>query len=742
MKFADRIKNAFKAFSMNPSQMFFSLTGFGSSLRKKTAENDPAGNYAGFVYAAISKRAKRVGAITLKLYDLKRNGDLDEIDDDELLSLLYRANPSQSMYQFFYTIEMLLGIWGSCPIYKDRMGGTRIMYLWPLRPDLLKAITNESGKVVKYEYRVGGRVQMLDADDVISINEPSPLSVMTGFSPLLAAGQEINADLAAATWNYHLLENFAEPGGVLSTEQKLDDKEFERLQKVWAKRQGGPENAGRWALLEKGLKAEPIGRSPQEMDLNESRRFNRGAICAILGVPEPLLTSENSNLENVRGAIRVFAEDTIEPQMKLIVGSFNEFLVPEFGDNKWLDYESPVPEDTQQNINMAVAGEGRWLTVNEAREIFQLAPLEGGDAIFKPIGVMPQVGSGVDAAADPFKNAPKPALAYEKVVVDTTEPSRKHAQIIRAIKARTYLRRKMIEGITERVGQKLLSLSEKHQDAPVVMLKLKGARMVQSSDKKEHDRRIIEERKMFLKALPKTQRKYQRAFKSFFERQRSEVMQNLENEGLPKGRGGKVSTKANTGRWINKVLFDSKKADDTIVELSEEMYGDNIKQGSQAIASLLGVSASDVLATPFVVKFIEQRSFLMLKVNETTRETLKTTLREGVALGEDIGAIRERISAVYTEAGGFRAETIARTEVGASQNFGRNAEMLNQKVEKKVWVATFSNTRDAHAEADGQVVGANEAYSVGGESLDYPGDPSGSPENVINCQCSSSPTLG
>lgn len=45
------------------------------------------------------------------------------------------------------------------------------------------------------------------------------------------------------------------------------------------------------------------------------------------------------------------------------------------------------------------------------------------------------------------------------------------------------------------------------------------------------------------------------------------------------------------------------------------------------------------------------------------------------------------------------------------------------------------NTRDAHAEADGQTVGLDENFSVGGEELMYPGDPSGSSDNTIGCRC-------
>jgi uncharacterized protein with gpF-like domain len=59
---------------------------------------------------------------------------------------------------------------------------------------------------------------------------------------------------------------------------------------------------------------------------------------------------------------------------------------------------------------------------------------------------------------------------------------------------------------------------------------------------------------------------------------------------------------------------------------------------------------------------------------------------------------------------------------------------------KKEWIASFDDrTRDAHAQADGQIVMQSDPFLVGGEHLLYPGDPAGSSENVINCRCSVAP---
>lgn len=57
---------------------------------------------------------------------------------------------------------------------------------------------------------------------------------------------------------------------------------------------------------------------------------------------------------------------------------------------------------------------------------------------------------------------------------------------------------------------------------------------------------------------------------------------------------------------------------------------------------------------------------------------------------------------------------------------------------QKIWITVGDDrVRMVHAEANGQIVDSGNKFIVGGEFLKYPGDPSGSPWNIINCRCSS-----
>lgn len=82
----------------------------------------------------------------------------------------------------------------------------------------------------------------------------------------------------------------------------------------------------------------------------------------------------------------------------------------------------------------------------------------------------------------------------------------------------------------------------------------------------------------------------------------------------------------------------------------------------------------------------------------------------------------------------------ARTAVTNAQNAGRQdsyvaAEKMGIEMERE-WVSALdARTRPEHAEADGQVVGVDEPFTVGGEKLMFPGDRSGSGWNIYNCRC-------
>jgi len=126
---------------------------------------------------------------------------------------------------------------------------------------------------------------------------------------------------------------------------------------------------------------------------------------------------------------------------------------------------------------------------------------------------------------------------------------------------------------------------------------------------------------------------------------------------------------------------------------------------------------------------------IVQSVNMQLKQATGLTGIDPTKLGKDVGSQLARN-------GRKRAIGISTTETQTISELSKTAEaaVLSNAVTPptKTWVTQGdSRVRDDHIQADGQVVGLNDSFIVGGESLMYPGDPSGSPAQTANCRCSS-----
>jgi uncharacterized protein with gpF-like domain len=137
----------------------------------------------------------------------------------------------------------------------------------------------------------------------------------------------------------------------------------------------------------------------------------------------------------------------------------------------------------------------------------------------------------------------------------------------------------------------------------------------------------------------------------------------------------------------------------------------------------------------------------LVNVPDRVYDLVKAEIEQGVNAGTPNEELVEKISELFAaeniDAWDGRVMTIVRTEAIAAQNAGNFASFLSLAALdpgtewEKAWLATEDRrTRPTHERADQQRVPLKEAFRVGGSRLMYPGDPSGEPEEVINCRCS------
>lgn len=159
--------------------------------------------------------------------------------------------------------------------------------------------------------------------------------------------------------------------------------------------------------------------------------------------------------------------------------------------------------------------------------------------------------------------------------------------------------------------------------------------------------------------------------------------------------------------------------------------------------------AVDTLTNAYAADYLQYAYNRMVGVGEALWQNIRSEIQAGYEAGEGIKEIAERLSQVA----GLttpRALTTARTELISAANAGSYLQMLDAGFDDdevtKVWLATMDpRTRISHRHAEDQGVRLSDEFSIdiysgdvktGTEGLEFPGDPTGTPGNIINCRCS------
>jgi uncharacterized protein with gpF-like domain len=181
----------------------------------------------------------------------------------------------------------------------------------------------------------------------------------------------------------------------------------------------------------------------------------------------------------------------------------------------------------------------------------------------------------------------------------------------------------------------------------------------------------------------------------------------------------------------------------------------------EAVAGVVSGAISDAMATgyraimgrafaweqrPFASRYLGEVTNRMVRVPDDVYDVVAGQVAQAVNLGESIPKISSRVDTVLSTTGSERwsnrATVVARTESIGALNAGRfdafnaMAEDSGEPMER-VWLSTIdARTRRTHREADGQRVSLGSPFRVGGFNLMFPGDPTGPPQEVIQCRCS------
>ena len=171
-----------------------------------------------------------------------------------------------------------------------------------------------------------------------------------------------------------------------------------------------------------------------------------------------------------------------------------------------------------------------------------------------------------------------------------------------------------------------------------------------------------------------------------------------------------------------------------IYDMNEAKYKDLIKEEALVFDRNVDI---DNLAN----EYFRSRELFLVGVSDRLARRVDKIIKEGRANNLTLSQIAKEIDKIILPIIRSRGALIARTETHNAASFANHS--YHQKVKDdyaipmvKEWVATNdSRTRSIHASANGQRVGMDEDFLVGGSPMAFAGDSRGGARNVINCRC-------
>jgi len=366
---------------------FFGSTSAGKPVNEQTAMQMTA------VYSCVRILSETLAGLPLHVYKYNDSGGKEKNLKHPLYKLLHdEPNPEMTSFAFRETLMSHLLLWGNAYAQIIRNARGEVISLYPLMPNKMAVDRDSSGRLF-YMYQRGNEdVPSLGREHQVYLSPSDVLHIpglgfdgLVGYSPIAMAKNAVGLAIATEEYGAKFFANGASPGGVLEHPGTIKDPQ--KIKESWNAAYQGSDNAHRVAVLEEGMKYQPIGISPEQAQFLETRKFQINEIARIFRVPPHMLADlEKSSFSNIEQQSLEFVKYTLDPWVvrweqsmcrALLMESEKPNVFIKFNVDGLLrgDYVSRMS-------GYATARQNGWMSANDIRELENLDRIPeslGGD---------------------------------------------------------------------------------------------------------------------------------------------------------------------------------------------------------------------------------------------------------------------------------------------------------------------------------------------------------------------------
>jgi HK97 family phage portal protein len=577
-----------------------------------------------WVYRAINALAEQVANVPF-LFSAGERGRENLVTSGPLLDFYSRPHPQLNRFQYWELRVIWLMLRGECfrvPVYEAPSSihsGRRLKSVFLLDPARFQHIV-EDHRLIGWRYTgMGPRAplasQVFLPEEVWFEKLPNPFDFWRGFPPLYAAGLAASTDFAAGAFMRGIIENNADTGLIVRTNEWLGDEQREQIVAALRDRKRRAGQADRPVLLLGSAEVIRPQLSSTDLQFLENRKFSRGEICAAFGVPEEIVTTtDHAKYDVMAGARLNFIENRVAPLCSRLEAE-EEVTVKAIDPlaSGWFDLDSlPIMQEARRNrLTAARTGFEMGIPFNELNRVLDLGfkPLPWGERGYVA-GKLTEVGRGTNAKG-----------GERKAEVGSAEAA--SDPVVRA------------GALLEDVSRSTRSLPEWLADRPGQGSSGTGAGSV-SPENAEMRRSEAQDRALEAQLTTKLRR--------FFFEQRGRVLEQLDSVSNGLGHLGPAPL-----TWL-------------------DIAAENVRLADLLTTTLL--QALDPIAAPaqgqaLLAEFLQSWAERCPAVNEATGRLLDESMRAGFEADEAPQQWAARVRTIFNDASARRAPELARLEAGS-----------------------------------------------------------------------------
>lgn len=275
--------------------------------------NDSSLGYAA-VWASVRIISETIAGLPWHVMERRPNGNREPVENSTVERLLNRRpNTEMSAFQFRETLMAWALLWGNGYAEIERDAKGHPIALWPLSPDNMRIVRDETGRLV-YVWRSNRGIEVVLAGRDVFHLRGLGWDGVQGYSILEMAAKSIGLGIAVESFGASFFSNGSRPGGVLTTPEALTEEAKDQIRRAWERMHRGVDNTQRVAILESGLTWQQIGIPPDDAQFLETRKFQTQEIARWFRVPPHKLADlERATFSNIEQQSIEFVTDALMP---------------------------------------------------------------------------------------------------------------------------------------------------------------------------------------------------------------------------------------------------------------------------------------------------------------------------------------------------------------------------------------------------------------------------------------------